>query len=103
MVFHYQGMPRAGVQARRDGALVPDDDTYLIDTGTSRALPSTSSTSTGANGTALVVNSSTRSPHDGIGGEPAGCRWPSHTISTIPGVVYVQIVEAETSTGLPCP
>ncbi|KAB2902686.1 MAG: hypothetical protein F9K40_07540 [Kofleriaceae bacterium] len=103
IVFHYKGVPQAGVMARRNGALIPDDDFYFSDTGIARTTVDPAQTSTGMNGTALVIDVPSPTAHDGIGGEPAGCRWPSNLAAAIPTVVFVQIKEAETPAGAACP
>jgi len=103
LTFTHQAVPRAGVQARREGVLVADDDYYFTDSGISRSLLSTTTSSTGTNGSALVIGSSGLMLHDGVGGEPSGCRWPSVRAVAAPGVVAVQLAEAETPAGGPCP
>jgi len=103
LTFAYQLAPRMNVQARRDGTLIPADDYYFTDMGIARTSLSTSLTATGANGTALIVNSSTRIAHDGTGGEPSTCQWPSAVVGSVPGVVTIHRIDAETATGLPCP
>lgn len=103
IVFHYKGNPQSGVMARRNGALIPDDDFYFSDTGIARTTVAAAQTSTGANGTALVIDVPSPTAHDGLGGEPSGCRWPTNLAAAIPGVVFVQIKEAETPAGAACP
>ncbi|HUQ04350.1 MAG TPA: hypothetical protein VM261_17745, partial [Kofleriaceae bacterium] len=106
IVFHYKGAPRSGVTIRRSGSPIPNDDFYFTDTGITRTtvsggIPGTQS-STGANGTGLVINADTPIAHDGIGGEPGTpgqCVWPSNLGASIPNVVFVQIKEAELATG----
>ena len=103
MVYRHRGMPVAGVSARRGGNVIPSDDFYFTDAAATRTTVDRTPTMTGANGTALVINSASPAPHDGVGGEPAGCRWPSALAATIPGVVFVQLKDAESTTGGPCP
>ena len=102
MVYSHKGTPRAGVVARRQSPPIGNDDFYFSDPGPTRSTVDLSKTMTGANGTALIIHSSSPVPHDGVGGEPAGCRWPSALSATIPGVVFVQIKEAEANGGGPC-
>lgn len=109
IVFTYNGMPRSGVQVRRNGSPTPSgDDFYFSDTmptaNPARSMVGPSSqTTTGANGTVLVINSNTPIAHDGIGAEPSGCVWPSNLAASIPGVVFMQIKDAETPAGAACP
>lgn len=103
ITFHYKEVPRSGVQVRRNGALIPNDDYYFTDLDAQRTAASLTPTVTGANGTVLVVNSDKAIGHDGTGGEPGTCLWPSNLAAAIPGVVFVQLKEAETSGGAACP
>ncbi len=103
IIFHYQDQPRPGVQVRRSGALIPPDDYYFSDTNAMRTTIAPAQDRTGANGTAVVVNSATPIAHDGLGAEPSGCIWPSNLAASIPGVSFVQIKEAETAAGAMCP
>ncbi len=103
MRFRYQGMPRSGVTVRRSGTLIPADDFYFSDTTAERTTIAPDQLATGANGMALVINSSVTN-HDGTGNLPtASCRWPEQLGGTIPGVVFVQPHDAETGSGAPCP
>ena len=103
MVFHHRGAPVAGVVARRGGNVIPADDYYFTDATASRTALDKTKIMTGDNGTALVINSSAPTAHDGQGGEPAGCKWPATLAATIPGVVFVQVKDAESTGGGPCP
>jgi hypothetical protein len=106
IVFHYQGMPRAGVRIRRNSQFIAADDFYFADTGITRsmAVPQVNTMDpTGPNGTGLVINSPTPIEHDGQGAEPSGCRWPANLAASIPGVVFMQIKDAETPAGAACP
>lgn len=103
IVFHHQGMPKAGVQVRRNGATIPADDYYFTDTGITRNTVDATPTVTGANGSVLVVNSPTPIAHDGVGAEPSGCQWPSNLAASIPGVSFIQIKDAEMPGGAACP
>lgn len=103
MVFRHRGLPVAGVAARRGGNVIPADDNYFDDPAPGRAHVLPTLTMTGANGTALVINSDQLANHDGTGAEPSGCRWPARLAATIRGVVFVQIKDAESTSGGPCP
>lgn len=103
LVFRHRGLPVAGVTARRGGNVIPADDYYFDDPAPGRAHVAPAQTMTGPNGTALVLRSDQLANHDGTGAEPAGCRWPARLAATIPGVVFVQIKDAESTTGGPCP
>lgn len=103
IVFRHNDNPVAGVQVQRDNNNIPNDDFYFADDpGPGRAMLSTTRTNTGPNGTVLVVNSPTPIAHDGAGGEPAGCQWPSNLAASIAGVTFVQIKDAEMPGGAPC-
>lgn len=102
-VFVRNGQPVAGVTARRNGTQVPADDLYFSDTGVTRRMIDPTRTSTGPNGSVLIINSDTPIAHDGVGGEPSGCQWPSNLAASIPGAVFVQRQEPETPAGAPCP
>jgi hypothetical protein len=110
IVFRYQGQPRAGVQIRQAGSLIPNTDFYFTDTGIARTsvspgVPGTQSV-TGANGTGLVISVDTPTAHDGVGAEPGTpgqCIWPSNLAAAIPGVVFIQTKDAETTLGAACP
>ena len=103
MVFRYNGVPRAGVQGRRNMNVVPADDYYFSDTGITRTTVAPAQDSTGANGTVLIINSPTPIAHDGAGAEPPGCRWPSNLSASIQGVTFMQLKDAETPGGAACP
>lgn len=103
IIFRHAGVPVPGVVARRNGNVIPADDFYFSDTGVARTTVAPAQAMTGPNGTALVINSSSPAPHDGVGGEPPGCRWPSVLAATVPGVVFVQVKEAEALGGGLCP
>jgi hypothetical protein len=105
VVFHYHNAPVAGVQIRRGGATIPADDFYFSDTTKARTTVAAAQTVTGANGTALALNPGSSSPteHDGVGGLPSGCQWPTNLAAAIPGVVFVQIKDAQTAAGAACP
>ncbi len=105
-VFRHRGLPVTGVRIRRNQNLIPADDYYFSDTGVTRStvLPHVANTdATGPNGTALVINVASATNHDGVGAEPTGCRWPESLAAAIPTVVFVQLKDAETSGGVPCP
>jgi hypothetical protein len=102
-VFLYHGMPVAGVGGTRSGAQVPNDDFYFSDTGITRSTVAPAQSATGANGSALIINSPSPIEHSGTGGEPAGCQWPGTLSASIAGVIMVDRQEAETSAGAACP
>jgi len=92
----------AGVAVHRGGAAVPQDDFYFADATETRSTLEPSATATGADGTALVVNSSAQL-HSGAGAEPNTCSWPSFLAASAPGLVFVQLVEAQAADGGSCP
>jgi len=102
-VFRYHDQPVAGVAVRRNSAAIPADDYYFGGTTIGRISVETARTVTGANGSALIINSPTPIAHDGVGNEPAGCVWPSTLGASIPGAVFVQLKDASTPSGTICP
>lgn len=104
-IFTYHDAPVTGVRVRRESQLIPADDYYFSDTGVSRNTVDAARTMTGANGTALVINSPAPAFHDGVGAEPPNCRWPNSLAASISGVVFMQVKEAEGTggAGAECP
>lgn len=100
-IFRYQGVGRAGVTITRSGAAAPADDYYFVDAGQTRTTID-SAGPTGASGGVLLLNSGLAF-HSGTGGEPGSCQWPSRPAAAIPGVVLVQLMEAQTGAGALCP
>jgi hypothetical protein len=103
MVFRKGVMPIAGVKIQQNGAVVAANDYYFTDTGKTRSLLDRTPDMTGANGSGLFIHADAPMPFTGTGSEPAGCRWPTALAATIPGVVFVQIKDAESTGGGPCP
>ncbi|MBZ0234032.1 MAG: hypothetical protein K8M05_17010 [Deltaproteobacteria bacterium] len=102
-VFVHQDQPVAGIGARRNGAAVPDDDFYFSDAGRTRRTVDPARSATGPNGSVLVINGPSPTAHDGAGGEPTGCVRPETLGAAVPGVVFVDVVEAQTLEGAACP
>ena len=103
-LFRYQANPRAGVAVERNGSAIPDDDFYFSDVATERRTVNASLGATGANGSALVINTSSLVEHGGTGGEPGGCQWPTHVSYAPAGTVWVGLFDAVvTGTGQLCP
>jgi hypothetical protein len=87
--YRYHGSPAVGVTATRDGSPQPADDYYFSDTSEdSRGTIDPAQTSTGANGSALLVDSGLVT-HSGTGGEIGGCAWTERLAATIAGVVAI--------------
>lgn len=102
-VFVHQGQPVAGVTVRRNDAPVPADDSYFSDAGRTRRMVDPARSATGPNGSVLVLNGPSPIEHGGTGSEPAGCQWPRNLGASIPGVVSIDVVQAETPAGAACP
>lgn len=103
-IFRHGTTPVAGVMVRRTGQVVAADDFYFDDPSPStRNHIAPAQNSTGTDGTALMINSIAPDNHDGVGGEPAGCRWPVALAASIPNVVFMQVKVAETTGGAECP
>jgi hypothetical protein len=82
--------PVAGVTVTENGAPQPAQDYYFSDVDPlARMTVDPAQTTTGANGSALLIGS-VLSNHSGTGGLPADCFWPSNLATTISGVVFVQ-------------
>ena len=100
-IFRYQGVGRAGVTITRSGSAVPADDYYFVDAGQTLSAVD-SAGPTGASGGVLLLNSGLVQ-HGGTGGEPSSCQWPSRPAASIPGVVFVLLMDAQTGAGASCP
>ena len=100
-IFRYQEIGRAGVTITRNGTTVPADDYYFVDAGQTLSTAD-SAGPTGASGAVLLLNSGLVQ-HSGTGGEPTSCQWPSRPAASIPGVVFVQLMDAQTGVGASCP
>lgn len=79
------GIPTPGVTAIRFTA--GPSYRYFTDTDAQRQIASTSSTSTGADGSVLVANAPSFDSFSGSGGETNGCHWTGVVALTISGVV----------------
>lgn len=100
-IFRYQGAGRAGVTITRSDSAAPADDYYFVDAGQTLSAVD-SAGPTGASGGVLLLNSGLV-PHSGTGGEPSSCQWPSRPAASIPGVVLVLLMDAQTGGGASCP
>lgn len=100
-IFRYQGIGRAGVTITRNGTAAPADDYYFADAGQTLSAVD-SAGPTGTSGGVLLLNSGLVE-HSGTGGEPSACQWPSRPAAAIPGVVFVQLLNAQTADGATCP
>jgi hypothetical protein len=115
IIFHRDAendAPVAGVSLRRGTPATLLDNTkdfYFSDVGIARttiADPVANPAAvdmTGANGTVLAIDAPQVVAHDGVGGLPATCQWPSNLAAAIPGAVFVQIKHAEMPGGAACP
>lgn len=104
-IFKYLDYPVAGVKILvSPGAVRPEDDYYFSDSSSStRSTIDSNLDATGPNGMGIIVNTGLLD-HSGQGSEPAGCYWPWDLAKSIPGVLMVQEIEAEsTETGTSCP
>lgn len=91
------GDPVEEVVITAGGATKPADDYYFDDTDAETRLSVDASlTSTAANGTGLLVNSSL-GQHSGTGGEPSGCEWESELATSIPTVLFFRETFAHTA------
>lgn len=89
-IFSNDGEPAPGAVLTRNGTAQPSDDYYFEDEGQFvRSTVNSALTITGANGTALMVNSDLVE-HSGSGGEAPGCYWPTHLGKSVDGVATVQ-------------
>lgn len=102
-IFLTGAMPTNGVLLIRADGPHLDDDYYFADWSQSlRTTVDPLRTETGANGSALMVNSPLMS-HTGTGGELQGCGWPSELGKSVPGAVVVhQFHSRDESTGDLC-
>lgn len=94
-IFLHGEIPVAGVTVTASGAPRVDDDFYFSDLDPDhRTTVSAAQASTGANGSALLVDS-TLETHSGSGSEPPGCAWPTTVAATAAGLALVQELRAE--------
>ena len=89
----FDGSVAAGVQILRGGAPITADDYYFSNPEPQlRTTVDQARTTTGPNGTALVLNQPDLMSYGGtMGPLPGGCMWYQSTGAAIPGVVFVQI------------
>lgn len=102
-IFLHGDTPVAGVRVTRNNTDIPNDDLYFSDAGLTRSTVDPARATTGPNGSAIVINSSTPIQFSGSGAEPAGCQWPQALAMAVPGVVMVQRKQAEQPGGAACP
>lgn len=103
-IFRHRGAPVAGVVVTENGQSQPGDDYYFSDLDPfERTTINPGQASTGANGSALVVDSALVN-HSGQGGIPApdGCVWPNDLADAIPGVYFVHHRDSEDTNGDVC-
>lgn len=103
MAFRKGLTPQAGVKIQQNGNVVPANDFYFTDTTKARTMLDRTRDLTGANGTGLFIHGDAPVPFTGTGGEPTGCHWPTALAATIPNVYFVQLKDAESNGGGPCP
>lgn len=94
-IFTVAGVPQEGIVLTAGGESDPAGDYYFSDSDPRlRRTIDKDLTSTGANGTALIMDGTLIS----YSGEGGGCTWPSTLAATPPGAVFV------TESGVPtCP
>ncbi len=105
-IFKHREVPVSGVTVTANGSPVPANNQYFF-TDTDPAsrtmvVPSSTQSSTGANGTAIVINTPLVN-HSGQGGSIDSCSWPSDLAAAIGGVYFVQLRETEDADGVTCP
>ncbi|HVV88687.1 MAG TPA: hypothetical protein VHE35_36835 [Kofleriaceae bacterium] len=103
MIFRHAGVPVPGVAIKQDANVVPANDYYFEDTDQARSMLDPPRAMTGPDGTGLFIHADAPVPFSGVGGEPPNCRWPQALAATIPSVVFVQLKDAESTAGGPCP
>jgi hypothetical protein len=89
LIFRAASVPRSGVAVQRSGSAIQSDDFYFSDLTATRSTIAAAQDLTGANGSALVINTPSLTNHSGAGGEPAGCTWPTSLVASVPGFVSV--------------
>ncbi len=82
----------------------PTNDFYFTASDTGRHTLDTTATATGMNGTALVLNEKLTDSvsESGMGGIDATCEWQVHPGAGLAGIVFVQVVRPEDSSGNTC-
>ena len=97
---------QAGVTFTRSGNPVPNDDFYFHAGDAGRTTIDPAASSTGANGTAIVINAkiSDGGVNSGTGGLPAQCVWDSHPGASLANILFVQVKHPRDNfTGDVCP
>jgi hypothetical protein len=96
---------RAGVTVTRQGAPAPANDTYFPAAQTTRTTVDTTASSTGANGTVLVINASVAESlaYSGTAGLPAECRYSTHAGASLPNILFIQVARPINAAGMTCP
>jgi hypothetical protein len=88
LLFRFRGANSPpGVQVLRNGREIPDDDFYFSDESLRRLTVDSARTTTGPNGSTLVIGDGSVAIYDGD--EEAGCWAPRKLASTLPGHIYV--------------
>lgn len=94
-VTPFGGTPAAGVTVAREGSPDATRDWYFSDaTSLSRATVDPAKSATGANGTALFLESSFGG-HSGTGGAPTSCAWSLANTASVPGVILIHEVKSK--------
>ncbi len=103
-IYLYGDVPAPDVVVTANGSPVPAASEFFFkDTDPyERAMLDPAAVMTGANGSAIVINTPL-TDHSGQGGEPDGCVWHTDLAAAIAGVYFVQTVSAEVSGGAACP
>lgn len=103
-IFRHGDQRVAGVELTGANGQTRPEDTFYFSDGDARSIVTVApgQTATGANGAALMVNSSL-TEHSGQGGEAAECQWPANLAAAIPGLIYAQELIMETTAGDVCP
>jgi hypothetical protein len=95
-----------GVTVTRSGSTIPGDDSYFVAAQVGHTMIDPVATSTGANGTALIINASVSESavySAQVGPLPAECRWETHAGASLPFILFIQVFRPSDAIGKTCP
>lgn len=105
-IFLHGQAPVSGVKITRAGSMSSTDDYYFSDASpATRTTVDPAQSTTGANGSGLMIGGGGLVMYSGTGGETTSCKWPSDLGDQITNVAFIQPrVEVQTAnTAMLCP
>jgi hypothetical protein len=95
-------LPQAGVMVTKN-ATPSAAAKYFVNTDVTRERIDAAGVMTGANGTALTNGITLADNNSGTGALPAECMWSIHKTSSIPFVIFIQILRPVNAPSMTCP